>query len=165
MIKFVKLNNRRLLRLRKMMPNIDGQPVHYVVSFVVDPEDCNSAELPVYTTTRRDKPYIWCERFTRVIYDFDLQIGLPIGHFFVSTLKWFVTPAMLSLVAMYLKGRGLVRKKTPHFGSFFLIGMSWQCVRLLALSVNLYTLSLVTEYTTLQEHFEGLALPGDLGEQ
>ena len=33
MIDFVKLNNRRLLRLRRMMPNIDGQPIHYVVSF------------------------------------------------------------------------------------------------------------------------------------
>ena len=29
---------------------------------------------------------------------------------------------MLILLAMYLKGRGLVRHKTPHFGSFFVIG-------------------------------------------
>jgi len=28
MIDFVKLNNHRLLRLRRMMPNIDGQPIH-----------------------------------------------------------------------------------------------------------------------------------------
>ena len=122
MIEFVKPNDRRLLHLRRMIPNIGGQPLHYVVSFVIDPEDCKSAELPVYATTPSGKPYIQCERFTRVIYDFDLQIGFPIGHFFVSTLKRFVTPAMMSLVALYLKGRGLVRKKTPHFGSFIVIG-------------------------------------------
>ena len=43
MIDFVKLNNRRLLRLRRMMPNIDGKPIHYVVSLVTDPKDCTSA--------------------------------------------------------------------------------------------------------------------------
>ena len=77
MIDFVKLNNRRLLPLRRMKPNIDSQPIHYVVSFVTDPEDCTSAKLPVYATTPRGKPYIWCERLPRVMYDFDLQIGFP----------------------------------------------------------------------------------------
>ena len=122
MIDFAKVNNRRLLRLRRMKPNIDGKPIHYVVSLVTDPEVCTSAKLPVYATTPSGKPYIWCERLPRVMYDFELQIGFPIGHFFVSTLKRFVTPSMKSLVGLYLKGRGLVRTKTPHFGSFFVVG-------------------------------------------
>ena len=118
MIEFVKLNNRRLLSLRRMMPNIDGQHIHYVVLFIIDPKDCKSAELPVYAAIPRGKPYIWCDRLPRVMYDYDLQIGFPIGHFFVSTLKRFVAPAMLSLMALYLKGRGLIQKKIPHLGSF-----------------------------------------------
>jgi len=106
-IESAKNDDRGLLRLRRMLPDIAGHPVHYVVSLVSNPQGCTSIDLSVFAVTPSGKPYIWFEQLVNVRYDFELKIGFPIGYFFVSNLKRFVTMVMLSLLAIYLKGEAL----------------------------------------------------------
>ena len=69
-----------------------------------------------------NKPSIWARFNKDQHYNFDLPFGFPVGHFYPTTLVKFLTPSMLDLLTISVKGKGIPRTKTRHEGQFHIIG-------------------------------------------
>jgi hypothetical protein len=137
--KYLKRNNLSCIRVATMKVNNGGEKINkFIVSVVKDAPTLKGvrhnnkrqktgSEIQIFASTGGN-PYIWCQKFEKNIYEYQVPFGVVIFQCFASIYRPILDRVYLTVLVGYaLFGHGLKRTRTEHQGQFFIIGQRHSC--------------------------------------